>query len=217
DLDKELTRRGHKFCRYADDCNTYVHSRRAGERVLQSITSFLEKRLKLKVNASKSAVARPWARTFLGYTMTFHKEPRLRVAVDSVKRLKGKVREACRRGRGRNLRRFITEELTPLLRGWINYFRLAETKGIFEELDGWIRRKMRNILWRQWKRIRTRARNLMRRGLDESRAWKSAANGHGPWWNSGASHMNQAIPKSYLDTCGLVCLQTELQRLQRVI
>jgi RNA-directed DNA polymerase len=216
DLDRELDKRGHKYCRYADDCNIYVQSRRAGERVLRSITGFLERRLKLKVNASKSAVDRPWARKFLGYSMTFHKQPRLKVAQESVKRLKGKVRDACRRGRGRNLKRFITEELTPLLRGWINYFRLAEVKGVFEELDGWLRRKMRNILWRQWKRPRTRARNLMRLGLDTVRAWRSATNGRGPWWNSGASHMNQAVPKRYLDTCGLVCLQTELIRLQCV-
>jgi len=216
DLDRELEKRGHRFCRYADDCNIYVQSRRAGNRVLRSITGFLERRLKLKVNASKSAVDRPWTRKFLGYTMTFHKKPRLKVAAESVKRLKSKVRDACRRGRGRNLKRFITEDLAPLLRGWINYFSLAEVKGIFEELDGWLRHKIRNILWRQWKKPRTRARKLMKLGLKEDRAWKSARNGRGPWWNSGASHMNQAIPKRYLDGYGLVCLPTELKRLQCV-
>jgi len=216
DLDKELERRGHAFCRYADDSNIYVQSRRAGERVLSSITRYLKKRLKLKVNADKSAVDRPWQRTFLGYTMTMHKQPRLKVATASVQRLKCKVREACRRGRGRNLGRFITEDLKPLLKGWINYFRLAEVKGIFEELDGWIRRRLRNILWRQWKRTWTRARKLMQRGLDEARAWQSALNGRGPWWNSGASHMNQAFPKSFFDRCGLVNLLGELRRLQCV-
>jgi len=213
DLDRELERRGHAFCRYADDCNIYVQCRRAGERVLISIAGYLEKRLKLKVNADKSAVDRPWRRKFLGYTMTWHMQPRLRVAPASVQCLKCKVRAACRRGRGRNLGRWIAEDLGPLLKGWINYFRLAEAKGIFEELDGWIRRKLRNILWRQWKRTRTRARKLMQRGLDEVRAWKSAGNGRGPWWNSGASHMNQAIPKRYLDACGLVSLLTESRRL----
>ncbi len=216
DLDKELERRGHAFCRYADDCNLYVRSRRSGERVLVSITEYLKKQLKLKVNRDKSAVDRPWRRTFLGYSMTMHKQPRLKVAPASVQRLKGKLRAAFRRGRGRNLGRFIVEELKPLLKGWINYFRLAEVKGIFEELDGWIRRKLRNILWRQWKRPWPRARRLMGRGLDEARAWRSATNGRGPWWNSGASHMNQAFPKSYFDRCGLVNLLNELRRLHYV-
>jgi len=216
DLDKELERRDHAFCRYADDCNIYVRSRRAGERVLASLTSYLKKQLKLKVNCDKSAVARPWQRKFLGYSMTMHKQPRLKVAPASVQRLKSKLRAAFRRGRGRNLGRFITEDLRPLLTGWINYFRLAEVKGIFEELDGWIRRKLRNILWRQWKKPPTRARKLKQRGLVEARAWKSATNGRGPWWNSGASHMNQAIPKSYFDRCGLVSLLNELRRLQCV-
>ena len=216
DLDKELERRGHAFCRYADDCNIYVQSRRSGERVLASITEYLKKQLKLKVNRDKSAVARPWQRKFLGYSMTMHKQPRLKVAPASVQRLKSKLRAAFRRGRGRNLGRFITEELQPLLKGWINYFRLAEVKGVFEKLDGWIRRKLRNILWRQWKRPWPRARRLMRRGLDEERAWKSATNGRGPWWNSGASHMNQAFPKSYFDRCGLVNLLNELRRLHCV-
>ena len=184
--------------------------------MLSSITCYLKRRLKLKVNADKSAVDRPWRRTFLGYTMTMHKQPRLRVAPASVQRLKCKVRAACRRGRGRNLGRFITEDLKPLLRGWINHFRLAEAKGIFEELDGWIRRRLRNILWRQWKRPWTRARKLMQRGLVEVRAWQSALNGRGPWWNSGASHMNLAYPKSYFDACGLVSLLDELRRLQCV-
>ncbi|MBF0147385.1 MAG: group II intron reverse transcriptase/maturase, partial [Magnetococcales bacterium] len=118
-----------------------------------------------------------------------------------------------RKGRGRNLGKFI-RELTPILRGWANYFRLAETKGIFEELDGWIRRKLRCILWRQWKRPFTRAKNLMKRGLKEARAWQSATNG-GPWWNSGASHMNEAFPKRFFETHGLVSLLGQVQQLQR--
>ncbi len=216
DLDKELERRGHAFCRYADDCNVYVRSGRAGERVLASLTSYLKKRLKLTVNRDKSAVDRPWRRAFLGYSMTWHKQPRLKVAPASVKRLKSKLRTAFRRGRGCNLGRFITEDLKPLLKGWINYFRLAEVKRVFAELDGWIRRKLRNILWRQWKRPLARARNLIRGGLSRERAWRSATNGRGPWWNSGASHMNHALRRSYFDRCGLVCLLTELRRLQSV-
>jgi RNA-directed DNA polymerase len=213
DLDKELEKRGHAFCRYADDCNIYVRSKRAGERVLASLTQFLAKRLKLKINQTKSAVDRPWNRKFLGYSMTFNKQPRLKVAPVSVKRFKGKLKELFRAGRGRNQAKFITE-LAPVLRGWVNYFRLVEVRCVFEELDGWIRRKLRCILWRQWKRAITRAKNLKRRGLDEIRAWKSATNGLGPWWNSGASHMHACYPKSYFDKLGLVSLLNQLQRLQ---
>jgi RNA-directed DNA polymerase len=215
ELDKELERRGHKFCRYADDCNIYVQSRSAGERVMKSISLFLERRLRLKVNAEKSAVARPWKRKFLGYSMTWHREVRLKVAPESVRRLKDKLREIFRRGRGRNLGRLIEAELTPLLRGWMNYFRLAQVKGIFEELDGWIRRKLRCMIWRQWKRTGKRAKGLMARGLGCAQAWKSATNGRGPWWNAGASHMNAAFPKSYFDRCGLLSLLTMRLSFQR--
>jgi RNA-directed DNA polymerase len=213
ELDKELEGRGHKFCRYADDCNIYVQSSQAGERVMASITEFLEKRLRLKVNLEKSAVARPWKRKFLGYSMTWHQQPRLKVAGTSIQRLKAKVRTIFREGRGRSLSQVI-KDLNSLLRGWMQYFRLAETKGIFEELDGWLRRKMRCLLWRQWKRSFTRARNLMKRGLDKLRAWMSATNGRGAWWNAGASHMNEAFPKSYFDRLGLVSLLDLLRRFQ---
>jgi RNA-directed DNA polymerase len=213
DLDKELERRGHAFCRYADDSNIYVKSKRAGQRVLESITRFLTVRLKLTVNAEKSTVARPWERKFLGYSMTFHKQPRLKVAPAVVDRIRSRLREMFRAARGRNIRNVI-EEMTPVLRGWVNYFRLAEVKGIFEELDGWMRRKFRCILWRQWKRSHTRAKNLMKYGLGEERAWKSATNGRGPWWNSGASHMNQCFPKSFFDRLGLVSLLNQLRKLQ---
>jgi len=214
ELDKELERRGHKFCRYADDCNIYVQSRSAGERVLKSLTTFLARRLRLKVNAEKSAVARPWERKFLGYSFTWHREARLKVAPDSVQRLKAKLREIFRRGRGRNLGKLIEAELTPLLRGWLNYFRLAEVKGIFEELDSWIRRKLRNLIWRNWKRPFTRAKNLMQRGLPQAQALKSAMNGRGPWWNAGAAHMHAAFPKSYFDRCGLLSLLEQRRRFQ---
>jgi RNA-directed DNA polymerase len=214
ELDKELERRGHKFCRYADDGNVYVRSRSAGERVLKSLTTFLEQGLRLKVNAEKSAVARPWERKFLGYSFTMQRETRLKVAPGSVQRLKEKLREIFRRGRGRNLNRLIEEELTPLLRGWINYFRLAEVKGIFEELDSWIRRKLRGLIWRKWKRPFTRAKNLRQRGLEKERALKSAMNGRGPWWNAGAAHMHAAFPKSYFDRCGLLSLLEQRRRFQ---
>lgn len=209
DLDKELERRGHKFCRYADDCNIYVQSRLAGERVMKSITQFLERKLRLRVNATKSVVDRPWKLKFLGYSMTMEKKPRMKLARQSIERFKAKLRALFRQGRGRSVQKLI-EELNPILRGWINYFRLAEVKDIFEELDGWIRRRLRNILWRQWKRVYTRVKNLMKRGLEEVRAWQSATNGRGAWWNSGASHMNEAFPKSYFDRIGLISLLTTI-------
>ena len=213
ELDKELERRGHKFCRYADDCNIYVRSQAAGERVLKSVTEFLAERLRLRVNTEKSAVARPWERKFLGYSMTWHKQPRLKVAPASLRRLKAKVRLSLREGKGRSLPQVI-KELNQLLRGWMQYFRLAEVKGVFEELDGWLRRKLRCLLWRQWKRNFTRAKNLMKRGLEKLRAWKSATNGRGAWWNAGASHMNEALPKSYFDRLGLISLLDQQRKLQ---
>jgi group II intron reverse transcriptase/maturase len=215
ELDRELERRGHAFCRYADDCNIYVKSKAAGERVMASITRFLADTLKLTVNAAKSAVERPWKRKFLGYSLTWHKVPKLKIAPTSLKRLEGKIREVLQGARGRSLTTVI-DELNPILRGWMAYFKLTETKKALEELDGWIRRKLRCILWRQWKRPFTRAKNLMKAGLTEERAFRSAFNQRGPWWNSGASHMNQAFPKSFFDRLGLVSLLDTMRRLQCV-
>ncbi len=208
ELDKELERRGSQFCRYADDCNIYVYSQRAGERVKASITKYLLEELKLKVNEKKSAVARPWKRKFLGYTVTMDKTTRLRVSEQSIKRFKKKLKDIFRGGRGCNMGRLIKEKLNPVIRGWGNYFGLSEVKWIFEELDGWMRRKLRNILWRQMKRVGTRAKRMMERGLSEERAWTSACNGRGPWWNAGASHMNEAYPTKYFRELGLVELRT---------
>jgi group II intron reverse transcriptase/maturase len=215
DLDRELERRGHRFCRYADDCNIYVGSKRTGQRVMNAITAFLERKLKLKVNADKSAVARPWERKFLGYSMTWHQKPKLKIAPQSRKRLEEKIRQMQRQARGQSLKQVI-ERLNPVLRGWMAYFRLPEVKGVLEEFDGWLRRKLRALLWRQWKRVYTRARNLMKAGLDKERAWQSATHGRGPWWNGGASHMNHAYPKSWFDRMGLVSLLDTQQRFQSV-
>jgi RNA-directed DNA polymerase len=212
ELDKELERRGHRFVRYADDCNIYVRSRRSGERVLESVERFLKDRLRLPVNRQKSAVDRPWNRKFLGYTFTTHFQPKLKVAPQSVTRFKSRLRELFRRGRGRSLRGVLAE-LRPKLVGWAAYFRKSEVRIAFEELDQWIRRKLRAILWRQWKRSWPRAKELMRRGVAEARAWTSATNGRGPWWNAGASHMNQAVPTRYLHQMGLRSLIQESRRL----
>ena len=214
DLDKELEKRGHAFCRYADDCNIYVASQRAGERVMASVTKFLAERLKLTVNAAKSAVDHPWHRTFLGYSMTAHKEPRLIVAPKSVARFKAKLKMALRRARGDSIAN-SAKDLAPVLRGWTGYYRLAEVKGIFEDLDGWVRRKLRCVLWRHWKHPRTRAKQLMQRGLNADRAWRSAYNGYGPWRNAGAIHMADAVRATFFAELGLVSLLTEHRRLNR--
>jgi RNA-directed DNA polymerase len=214
DLDKELERRGHRFVRYADDSNVYVRSERAGNRVMASLERFLRKHLRLRINAEKSAVSRPWKRKFLGYTVTWHRKPKLRIAPQSIHRLKGKLRPLLRRGRGRSLAQ-VMQELRPVIRGWVQYFRLAEVKAGFELLDEWLRRKLRCILWRQWKRPRTRLKKLCSYGLDRARARDSAYNGRGPWWNAGASHMNAAVPTRMLRRIGLVSFLEQYWKLQR--
>jgi RNA-directed DNA polymerase len=213
ELDRELERRGHRFVRYADDCNVYVRSKRAGERVMASLEVYLSTRLRLTVNRTKSAVDRPWKRKFLGYTVTAHREAKLRVAPESVRRFKEKLRPILRSGRGRSVGGTI-EDLTPVLTGWVRYFRLADVRVSFEDLDKWLRRKLRCIVWRQWKRPRTRAKELLKRGLDPDRAWASAYNGHGPWWNAGASHLHAAVPTRWLTQLGLPSLLDEHRRLQ---
>jgi RNA-directed DNA polymerase len=212
ELDKELEQRGHRFVRYADDCNVYVRSQPAGERVLDSLEKFLSRRLRLTVNRAKSAVARPWERKFLGYSVTVHKDPKLKVSPQSVKRLKDKLRPVLRAGRGRSLAR-VCHELGPVLRGWVAYYRLSGVKAAFEALDEWLRRQLRCIMWRQWRRARTRFKELCRAGLYQKRAAASAYNGHGPWWNAGASHMNQALPTRTLRSLGLLSLLEEHRRL----
>lgn len=213
ELDRELERRGHRFCRYADDCNIYVSSQRAGERVMHSVTDFLERRLRLKVNRDKSAVDRPWRRVFLGYSVTWHKQPRLKIPEVNRKRFKSRLKKVLKPARGRAIGKTIGR-LAPILRGWAHYYRLAGSRRSVEELDGWVRRRLRLILWRQWKRPSTRAHRMMRLGLSEARARKSATNGRGPWWNSGASHMNAALPMKLFDRLGLVSMLDTVKRFQ---
>ena len=205
ELDKELERRGHAFCRYADDFQIYVGSRKAAYRVKASVTRWLKRVLRLEINPEKSAVGRPWKRPFLGYAMSSQKTAKLRVAPQSERRLKRRLRTVIRASRGRSLAQIIAE-LTPILRGWIQYFRLAEVKAAFERLDQWIRRRCRCVLWRQWKKPTVRRRKLTERGLPAERAHMSAYNGRGPWWNSKSSHMNQAVPNPALTQIGLFSL-----------
>ena len=216
DLDRELERRKLTFCRYADDCNIYLGSERAGQRIMAGVRSFLAKRLKLTVNEAKSAVARPWERKFLGYSVTAQQASKIRIAKQSIARLKGRVRQLCRQGRGRSLPRII-ESMNPVLRGWMNYFSLTQSRRPIEELDAWLRRRLRSIVWRQWKRPKTRESKLRAHGLDAQRAWKSSVNGRGPWWNAGARHMIAALPPKYFTQLGLVSLVATHQHLQRSV
>ena len=215
ELDRELERRGHRFVRYADDANIYVRSPRAGMRVMRRVECFLNQRLKLALNRDKSRVAGSWICDYLGYGMSWHQQPRLRVATMSLGRLRDRLRDLLRRARGRKMANII-ERINPVLRGWAGYFKLTQGKRALEILDGWVRHKLRCVIWRQWKQPSTRARNLMRLGLDEGRACTSAFNGRGPWWNSGASHMNQALPKKLWDRLGLVSILDTINRLSRI-
>lgn len=213
-LDKELERRKLAFVRYADDCNIYVASRRAGERVMASITKFITAVLKLRVNGEKSAIARPWTRKFLGYSMTVHKRPKLTVAPQSIRRLRDTLTAHLRRCRGRNIPTFL-KTLAPVLRGWATYFSHAEVKAGFEELDEWMRHKLRKVIWLQWKTPRTRCARLRERGLNEAHARQSSTNGRGPWWNSRQSHMNLAVPSKELKSLGLVSTLETVLTLQK--
>jgi RNA-directed DNA polymerase len=204
DLDKELEKRGHKFVRYADDCNIYVKSEAAATRVMASITGFLAKRLRLKVNTEKSKIDHPWNVKFLGYSVTM-KDARLKVAPESVQRLKGSLQEILRCSRGVSVQKMI-EESNKKLRGWANYFKLAEVERVFKDLDGWIRRRIRCVLWRQWKRVYRRATNLINQGISEKQAWKAANNGRGPWFNANTRQMKEAFPNTYFEQIGLVSL-----------
>ncbi|MGH8831861.1 MAG: group II intron reverse transcriptase/maturase [Polaromonas sp.] len=216
DLDRELEKRNLSFCRYADDCNIYVSSQRAGQRIMDGVRRFLAKRLKLTVNEAKSAVARPSERKFLGYSVTGQHASKIRIAKQSIERLKGRIRELCRQGRGSSLPQII-DSMNPVLRGWMNYFRLTQSRRPIEELDTWLRRRLRSIVWRQWKRPWTREKKMRACGLDAKRAWKSSVNGRGPWWNAGAKHMIAALPPKYFAQLGLVSLVATHQHLQRSV
>ena len=196
-LDKELERRGHRFARYADDCNIYVCSLRAGERVMASVERFLERRLKLKVNRAKSAVAPPSRRKFLGFSFTGGATPKRRIAPQALARFKERVREATKRTRGASLEK-IVEGLSRYLIGWRGYFGFCETPSVLRALDQWIRRRLRSIVWKQWKRGRTRYAELRRRGVDRDLAAQTAGSAHDPWRISNSPALNMALPNDLL-------------------
>lgn len=206
DLDKELERRGHRFCRYADDCNIYVRSRRAGERTLASVTRFLETKLKLKVNRQKSAVDRPAKRKFLGFTLARHKgEVRQWIAAKSKKRMMEQVRAITKRNRGISLGRMLSE-LRAFTNGWVAYFWRARTPSVFQDFDSWIRRRMRCFQWKQWKRWRTRAKQLVQAGVGPWLAYGVAFKGYGPWHVAGTPAMTKALSNATLKSLGYASL-----------
>lgn len=202
DLDRELERRGLRFVRYADDCNIYVRSERAGQRVMESICRFITKKLKLKVNQDKSAVARPWDRKFLGFTFTRSKQPRRRIAPKSILRFKKRVRELTKRNRGVNLERMI-QQLARYLTGWRGYFGFCETRSVLATLDSWIRRRLRCFVWKQWKRGKTRFAELRKRGVGKHLAAQTAGSRKGLWHLSRSPALSIALPGAYFESLGL--------------
>jgi group II intron reverse transcriptase/maturase len=213
DLDKALESRGHAFCRYADDCNIYVSSRRAGERVMGSVKRFLQDRLKLVVNEAKSAVERPWKRKFLGFSFTHRKDnPAIRVAPESLKRAKDRIRQLTWRWKGQSLETTL-EDLNAYLRGWGGYFSLTQAPRPLSDLDEWIRRRLRAILWHQWKKPKARARNLARLGVPAAKAREWASSGKGTWRMSGSAPLQRTLDNAFWRAQGLVSL-VELQRLR---
>jgi len=203
ELDKELEARGHKHARYGDDCNIYVKSKRAGERVKESITRFIEKRLKLRVNEDKSAVDLPRRRKFLGFTFTGGKEPnRRQIAPESIARFKVRVRQLTRRNRSISMEERI-DRLSKYLKGWLGYFGYCETSSILKALDGWIRRRLRCIYWKQWKTFRKRRAELIKRGIKETDAVWTAMSPRGPWKLSQVPQVRIALRIKYFDEIGL--------------
>src|SRR5229473_1885151 len=202
ELDQELERRGHRFTRYADDCNIYVRSRRAGERVMSSVTRLLTTKLKLRVNREKSAVARPGERKFLGFSFTNHKQPKRRLAPKAVARFKERVRELTRRTRGISLARMV-HELAEYLRGWIGYFGRCETPEVLDKLEKWLRRRLRSMVWKQWKRGTTRYRELRKRGIASQEAAQTAGSSDGPWHLANSPAVKVALPNAYFASLGL--------------
>ena len=206
-LDKELETRGHRFVRYADDCNIYVRSRRAGERVMASIEGFLHHRLKLRINKAKSAVAHPSTRKFLGFSFTAGSQPRRCIAPQALVRFKAKIRDLTRRTRGATLAQ-ITEDLSRYLIGWRGYFGFCETPLVLRALDGWTRRRLRAIAWKQWKRGPTRFAELRRRGVGHQLAAQTAGSAHGPWRLAQSPALSMALPNAFFRNLGLASLAT---------
>jgi RNA-directed DNA polymerase len=202
EFDRELKRRGLRFARYADDSNIYVRSRRAGERVMGSITRFITTKLKLKVNEKKSAVARPWERKFLGFSFTAAEEPKRRIALKAILRFKERIRELTSRTRGVSIER-MAEDTARYLRGWLGYFGKCETPSVLHGLEAWVRRRLRSVIWKQWKRGSVRFTELQRRGVGKDLAARTAGSAHGPWRLANSPALSFALPNAYFDSLGI--------------
>ena len=202
ELDRELESRGHRFVRYADDCNIYVRSQRAGQRVMQSIQRFITRKLKLKVNASKSAVARPWGRKFLGFTFTADRQPKRRIAPQALARFTRRVRHLTRRTRGIGVATMV-KQLATYLRGWVGYFGFCQTPSVLGRLNSWIHRRLRGFVWKQWKRGRRRFAELRRLGVGKNLAAQTAGSPHGPWRISRSPALSYALPNAFWANIGL--------------
>ena len=202
EFDRELERRGLRFARYADDSNIYVRSKRAGDRVMESLKRFLTTKLKLKVNEQKSAVARPWARKFLGFSFTNGRQPKRRIAPKAVARFKERIRELTSRTRGVSIER-MARELTSYLQGWLGYFGKCQTPSVLEGLEQWFRRRLRSAIWKQWKRGTKRFAELRKRGVSHELAAQSAGSGHGPWRLADSPGLHIALPIAYFDSLGI--------------
>jgi RNA-directed DNA polymerase len=204
DFDRELKNRGLRFVRYADDCNIYVKTERAGQRVMETAIRYLTKELRLKVNQQKSAVDNPWKRKFLGFTFT--KDSKIKIHESRVKRLKDKVKKITKKMRGGNVEDGILKQLMPITRGWSNYFGLAEVQGIFRNLDGWIRRRIRDIFWRQWKKPHTRYKRLITMGLKPRAAKEVAYSSKGPWKMAKTHAMHIALSNGVIEAMGYISM-----------
>ena len=202
ELDRELERRQHRFVRYADDCNIYVASERAGKRVMHSVTRFIQRRLKLKVNETKSAVARPQQRKFLGFSFTAGQAVKRRIAPKALLRCKQRVRELTRRTQGISLQQ-MTKQLASYLRGWRSYFGYCQTPSVLQGLDQWIRRRLRSVIWKQWKRGSVRFARLRQRNVGRDLAAQTAGSPHGPWRVANSPALSLAFPIAYFDALGL--------------
>jgi len=205
ELDRELERRGHRFVRYADDSNIYVRSRRAGERVMTSIAKFITSKLKLKVNDEKSAVDRPWARKFLGFSFTWQRETKRRIAPKAIARFKQRVRELTRRTRGVSVETMV-QQLSRYLIGWRGYFAFCQTPSVLQSLEAWVRRRLRSVVWKQWKRGKVRFAELHKRGVGKDLAAQTAGSPHGPWRLSNSPALAIALPNAYFGSLGLPAL-----------
>ena len=203
--DRELERRGLRFALYADDCNIYVRSRRAGDRVMASATRFLAVKLKLTVNQQKSAVARPWERKFLGFSFTRDRQPKLRIAPQALVRFKGRIRELTSRTRGVSIER-MAEELSRYLRGWLGYLGRCQTPSVLRRLEEWTRRRLRSAIWKQWKRSRVRFGELRRRGAGTELAAQTVGSSHGPWRLANSPALALALSNAYFNSLGIPSL-----------